>query len=164
MIFEKSLKHPVCNWNMTGEYFLFQEKPSIPEIYLVKIFENESSRVHKFKLHPSVVVNQVNSYYDSYIGKLIVPPEDIKTEELENLMKGNESAFSREHFSFVTDTEAGIKTPSEKEKYRDEQDKKKAEERFESTPFCKRFSHDIIIRAPDKMCDFIDGFIVLAYR
>ena len=37
MIFEKSQKYPMCNCNMTDEYFLFKEKPSIAEIYLVKI-------------------------------------------------------------------------------------------------------------------------------
>ena len=88
----------------------------------------------------------------------------MEDDELENLMKGNESAFSREHFSFVTDTDADLRSPSEDEKKQDDLDKKKAEERFEKTPFCKRFSHDIINRAPDKMCDFVDGFIVVAYR
>ena len=126
--------------------------------------ESQAPQIHKFQLDPRVFVHQVNTYYDSNTGKLIVPPEDMEDDELENLMKGNESAFSREHFSFVTDTDADLRSPSEDEKKQDDLDKKKAEERFEKTPFCKRFSHDIINRAPDKMCDFVDGFIVVAYR
>lgn len=80
-------------------------------------------------------------------------------------MGDNSDYFVRSASSFMSDSDApSYVAPNEQELRDDEEIKKKAEEKFQETPFCKRFSYDIIIRAPDRMCDFIEGFVVLAYR
>ena len=41
MIFERALEKPCCNWNISGDVFLFQEEPHLPEIYLLKLYHGK---------------------------------------------------------------------------------------------------------------------------
>lgn len=39
LIFEKSLRQPVCNWNISSNIFIFQEKIDSSEIHVVRLYE-----------------------------------------------------------------------------------------------------------------------------
>ena len=107
MIFEKPLKQPICNWNLTGEHFLFQEKPGTPEIYLVTLRENFAPQIHLFKLHANIAMGQVSTYYDPNLKRLIVPPENLEENRMKNLMSDNSDYFIRSADSFRTNTDEG---------------------------------------------------------
>ena len=39
MVFEKSLKKPVCNWNITQDKFVFRDDPKERSLYVVSMKE-----------------------------------------------------------------------------------------------------------------------------
>ena len=43
LVFEKALKQPCCNWNLTKDKFLFQLNPNSPQIYLVRLSEKKQA-------------------------------------------------------------------------------------------------------------------------
>ena len=38
MIFEKSLRQPVCNWNISRNKFIFQETVNSREVFIVRLY------------------------------------------------------------------------------------------------------------------------------
>ena len=40
MVFEKPLKKPIVNWNISDDKFIFQIETNSPDIYVVRLFED----------------------------------------------------------------------------------------------------------------------------
>lgn len=40
MVFEKPLKKPITNWNISDDKFIFQQETNSPDIYVVRLFED----------------------------------------------------------------------------------------------------------------------------
>jgi len=75
MVFEKSMRKPCSNYNISGDKFVFQEETNSSEVYLVKLHLEEKPFVFKFTLPTHVTENRVNSHFDAQSGKFIVPTE-----------------------------------------------------------------------------------------
>ena len=75
MIFEKPLNLPICNWNISGDKFIFQEESNKAEIYLVKLSLDKPSYLFKFKMASHVIKNRVNTYYNKATQQFVVPQE-----------------------------------------------------------------------------------------
>ena len=65
MVFERSLSKPISNWNITSDYFVFQEHCESPTIFVVRLFEKDERTplVFEFNLPVDVAKNRINSYY-----------------------------------------------------------------------------------------------------
>ena len=50
MVFERALKWPIANWNISGEKFLFQESRKSKAIYIVKLYIDKTPKLFKFNL------------------------------------------------------------------------------------------------------------------
>ena len=75
MVFEKPLRKPISNWNISNDKFVFQESIDDPVIYIVKLFLDAEPFLFKFKLPDKVVKNRVNSYWSSDQGRIVIPEE-----------------------------------------------------------------------------------------
>ena len=182
MVFERSLQWPVCNWNMTGDNFVFQERPNSSRVWLIHLREDQSVQIHQFKIPVKFVEDQIGTYYSSKDKRLIVPPDS--TDKLDNSLDlfGYDSDGTNENLSQLSDDGAEKKVvddndsvdvekeseeksdseESQQDLVYDETDGQKRER--ENTPFSKRFCRPFIERAPDKMMDYLDSFIVIAFR
>ena len=77
MIFERPLKQPISNWNISGDKFMFQERSSDPHIWLVKMYRDKQSHIFKINMPAGVMEDEskVNSYFDQSLNRLVIPVE-----------------------------------------------------------------------------------------
>ena len=73
MIFERSLKKPISNWNISKDKFIFQEYAKSPIIYIVKLYLDREPHLYKFNLPDEVTKKGTNSYFDETQKRFIVP-------------------------------------------------------------------------------------------
>ena len=64
MVFEKALQQPVCNWNISGNVFLFQEKTDSSDIFLLRLYKDQQAVLFKFKLPPNIFEGRINTKFD----------------------------------------------------------------------------------------------------
>ena len=76
MIFERPMKNPVANWNITDNKFVFLEETHSTEIYLVKLFLDKQPVLFKFILPQSVPKGQINSTFDDVEDNYVIPDEE----------------------------------------------------------------------------------------
>ena len=50
MLYEKLLEHPVCNWGISENKFMWQEIPGSGEIFLLKLFNDKRCQLHRILL------------------------------------------------------------------------------------------------------------------
>ena len=63
-IFERPLRHPITNWNISGNKFVFQENPQDTTIFVVRLFIDRPAIIFKFELPEHINQNRINSHYD----------------------------------------------------------------------------------------------------
>ena len=65
MVFERPLKQPITNWNISDDKFIFQEATDSPDIYAVRLFDQTEPIVFKFRLPEETMQGRhcVNTYY-----------------------------------------------------------------------------------------------------
>ena len=87
MLFEKPLKQPIANWNISHDKFIFQETTYSSELYLVKLFDDSEAILFKFKLPDNAHKgrNRVNTVYSRDEGRFIIP-QDHEIDHSEYLM------------------------------------------------------------------------------
>ena len=64
LVYEKPLKKPVANWNMSDNHFMFLEDTNSTSVWLVKLFEDSAPVIYRFELPESVVAGGINSRFD----------------------------------------------------------------------------------------------------
>ena len=80
MVFERALKYPVFNWNVTHDKLMFQEEPEenegsgIPTLWVVKLFKDKTPFIFKFKFPAGFKNDVVRTKFDKFQNKLVVPP------------------------------------------------------------------------------------------
>ena len=87
MVFEKSLRQPISNWNISGDKFIFQETKESDYIHIVKLFLDKQPYLFRFKLPLHDQSHRHNSYYDPELGRIIVPDEDAQHQPGEDEMQ-----------------------------------------------------------------------------
>jgi hypothetical protein len=184
MVFERALRKPCSNYNISGDHFVFQEETNSSDVYLVKLHLDEKPFVFKFTLPTHVTEDRVNSHFDAKSGKFIVPKES------EAKVLGPDGYQSDVGISisdgFVMNTQVTSRNNRNKQDILEMQ----AQGQYKSQaidkllkidaagvtqgqyidnlqhypPVNEMFSDEIIRRTPDKMIDFLEGNILLAYR
>ena len=76
MVFEKSLRQPISNWNISGDKFLFQESKDSEYVHIVKLFLDEQPYLFRFKLPLEDQSHRKNSYYDPDLERIVIPAEE----------------------------------------------------------------------------------------
>ena len=80
LIFEKSLKKPCVNWNITSDTFIFQEDQDEPEIYLVTLKNEEEEAKADKKDKDELKVN-------NRISEKVEPEEKVETDIRPRIIK-----------------------------------------------------------------------------
>ena len=75
MVFEKPLREPISNWNISGDKFLFQENHTSTSVFVVRLFMDRPAIIFKFNLPEDVHKNRINSYYDRESKTIVIPKE-----------------------------------------------------------------------------------------
>ena len=81
MVFERPLRKPISNWNISYDKFVFQENRESSTIFVVRLFMDQSPVVFKFNLPEKVVKNRINSYFDPISDSIVIPKEVPKEAE-----------------------------------------------------------------------------------
>ena len=76
MVFEMPFDHPVCNWNISNDKFVFQERPDSSQIYLVHLFKEHQAILYQFNLPEHVLSGRTNTKYDMVLKKFVIPEEN----------------------------------------------------------------------------------------
>ena len=61
---------------MTGDKFLFQERPNSNHIWLVHLRQEASPQIHQFNLPFNLVGGQIGTFYSKSQKRLVVPQDD----------------------------------------------------------------------------------------
>ena len=191
MVFERSLRNPICNWNISGDHFLFQEEANSTAIYVVHLFRDKSPFLFKFKFPASAFENRINSYYDVDLQRIVIPSEngldglprvdsvdghsaeivmshmddeelhqinEKKAEDVKILQKLGEinSEFQTDYHRFKTSKSVHSEDAAVNDDVLKSVDYQKS--------IYEIFGDELVNRAPDKMVDLLQGFLMVAYR
>ena len=171
MVFEKPMKTPPVNWNISEDKLLFLEETNASEIFLVKLFKDKKPILFKFTLPSDLTQGLINSKYDHDLQNFIIERDSNNWDE-DDEDNGVEASFrsdveltpalgkSNRHASKQDDMDHMWRTGE----YKDTEFK--AENRTIGGPSVSQCfnGRQLINRAPDKMIDFFQDFIILAYR
>ena len=113
MVFERALKWPIANWNISGEKFLFQESRKSKAIYIVKLYIDKTPKLFKFNLPVMMSRRDQFSYYSPELDKIVIP-EDASFEGSQGGMQEEKQAplrkidtrMIRDHKKIAADAEA----------------------------------------------------------
>ena len=82
MLFEKQLDHPIANWNISQEWFVFQETTHSRDLHLVQFFDESPPITYKFTLPESIQIDgRINSVYDARLNNYVVASDDKKVQK-----------------------------------------------------------------------------------
>ena len=75
MVFERSLRIPISNWNISNDKFIFQESKDSSTVFVVRLFLDKPPILFEFHLPAEIAKNRINSYYDKVSKKIVIPKE-----------------------------------------------------------------------------------------
>ena len=81
MVFERPLKQPPANWNISGDKLVYLEETNARVIHMVKLFVDKQPILFEFILPIDVTSGLVNSKYDYDAHNFIIPQEMSKKDE-----------------------------------------------------------------------------------
>ena len=90
MLYEKALCAPVCNWNIHGDTFVFQEAPTSHQITVVRFSEDAQAKVFTLDLPDRIMSNsdQINSHYNRGIKNFVIDKDkQTKAKDTERISK-----------------------------------------------------------------------------
>ena len=64
MVFERKLRLPISNWNISDDKFIFQENKDDPTVYVVKLYLDKPPYIFKFNLPDTITHGRQNTVYD----------------------------------------------------------------------------------------------------
>ena len=75
LVYEKPLKKPLANWNISDDRFMFLEDTYSTSVWLVKLFEDKAPVIYRFELPESVVAGGINSVWNEKEQNYVIPEE-----------------------------------------------------------------------------------------
>ena len=72
MVFEKSLKKPVANWNISDNKLVYMEENNSKEVFLVKVFVDKEPVIFKFNLPANLITDSINSQWDPVMNNFVI--------------------------------------------------------------------------------------------
>ncbi len=76
MVFERKLRQPVGNWNVTHDKFIFQEKIDDPSIYVLKLWKDRTPKLFRFDFPDFAVKKRINTKWSEKNQRFEIPKED----------------------------------------------------------------------------------------
>jgi len=76
MAFERKLRQPISNWNISGDKLIFQEKFDDPSVFIVKLFKDSTAKLFRFDFPENVVKRRVNTRWNDARQKFEIPSEN----------------------------------------------------------------------------------------
>ena len=73
LVFERSMHKPVCNFCISDDKFLFQEEPTSPTIFFVRLYLDKPVYVYKLNFDGKLIEGLVNTVFQ---GDKYVIPDD----------------------------------------------------------------------------------------
>ena len=75
MVYERKLRQPISNWNISENKFIFQESKDVPIIYVVRLFLDKPPYIFKFNLPEKITKGRQNTVYNPDTERFEVPEE-----------------------------------------------------------------------------------------
>jgi len=81
MVFERPLREPISNWNISADKFVFQQTKKSNEVFVIRLFLDRPAIIFKINLPENFHKNRENATFDADKGKFVIPNEKPKQKD-----------------------------------------------------------------------------------